>query len=93
MTSNKKFQIVFSITGKKYLKKLDKSVQRWLLQKLEAAITSDDPMFGTAKLVNYKNIYRYRFGDYRVILAKEDNGELIILLILKVAHRRDVYNF
>lgn len=33
--------------------------------------------------------YRLRVGDYRVLFALK--GEMVVVLVLKVAHRREVY--
>ena len=37
----------------------------------------------------YRDLWRYRVGNYRVIAEIDD--ERICLLVLRVAHRRDAY--
>lgn len=39
----------------------------------------------------YSGIFRFRVGEYRVLFEKDDRGNLCILVILRVKHRRDVY--
>ena len=46
---------------------------------------------GVKKLSGFKNLYRIRINDYRVIYSIQ-NEELIVH-ILKVGHRKDVYKF
>ncbi|MEK7102456.1 MAG: type II toxin-antitoxin system RelE/ParE family toxin [Patescibacteria group bacterium] len=36
-------------------------------------------------------MYRFRIGDYRVVFTANKEGNLVILLILRIAHRREVY--
>ncbi|WP_295649244.1 type II toxin-antitoxin system RelE/ParE family toxin [uncultured Mucilaginibacter sp.] len=46
---------------------------------------------GVRKLSGFKNLYRMRLGDYRVVYSIEDN--VLIIHVLKVGHRKDVYKF
>ena len=41
------------------------------------------------KLVDAANVYRVRSGDYRILYQIEDAQ--LLVLVIKVAHRRDVY--
>lgn len=50
----------------------------------------DDPRDrGKALTGKYSGYWRYRFGDYRVIVRIED-GRMVIVVIA-IGHRRDVY--
>lgn len=50
---------------------------------------ADDPRpTGTTKLAG-RNDYRVRVGDYRVVYAVDDDERLV--LIGRIAHRRDIY--
>jgi len=44
---------------------------------------------GTHKLAGSKDLWRIRVGDYRVVYTVRD--ELLLVLVVKVAHRREVY--
>jgi len=44
---------------------------------------------GVKKLKGYDQIYRIRFGDYRIIYKIQDQEKLII--ILSSIHRKDAY--
>lgn len=39
----------------------------------------------------FSGLYRFRVGDYRVIFRKQKSGRIIILLILRIKHRKDIY--
>jgi len=57
-------------------------------KKLEYFIEHDDPLQFAEKLTKHKaGDYRFRIGDYRVILIVE--GKTIY--IVRVQHRREVY--
>jgi mRNA interferase RelE/StbE len=45
---------------------------------------------GCKKLKGFKNLYRIRIGNYRVIYSVQH--EILIIEILKIAHRKDAYS-
>jgi len=44
---------------------------------------------GSKKLNKEDPLYRIRVGDYRVVYQIQD--KILLVLILKVGHRRDIY--
>lgn len=93
MTSEPKYRIEFSKKAEKEFSTFDKSIQQFIYQKLVELEKSENPLRNAAKLVNFDNLYRHRFGDYRIIFSVEKDGKISILLILKVAHRKQAYQF
>ena len=85
------FHVVFSETAHKELKKLDKYTQKiillWLNKNLEGC--ENPRIHGKPLTANRVGQWRYRVGEYRIIAETRDN-ELIILLI-GIGHRREVY--
>lgn len=45
---------------------------------------------GFKKLKGFKNLYRIRSGNYRIIYSVENS--LVLIEILKIAHRKDAYS-
>ena len=41
------------------------------------------------KLKGVESLYRFRVGDYRVVY--EVRREVLLILVIKIGHRRDVY--
>jgi len=39
----------------------------------------------------YKGFYRFRIGDYRAIFIIKPDGSIVILEIITIAHRREIY--
>lgn len=85
------YKIVFSEKAKKQLKKLDKHIAALIIGWLEKNIEgSENPrIHGKCLTENRAGEWRYRIGDYRVICEIQD--EKVIVLVLDVGHRREIY--
>jgi len=73
----------------KFLKKVERQLQKKIMQKIKQ-LTSEDCPDDVRKLEGYKDLYRIRSGDYRIVFERQ-NGVLIIYVIV-VAHRKEVYS-
>jgi mRNA interferase RelE/StbE len=84
-----KYQVVFKPTALKDLKKLPKTLQKRIKEKLEFYLSQTEPLDYAVQLVGDKKAgeYRFRVGDYRIVFDKQDST----LIILYIEHRRDVY--
>jgi mRNA interferase RelE/StbE len=82
------YQIVFKPAAQRQLKKLPLSVQQTLVTLIESFTENPRPT-GCKKLRGQHNQYRMRSGDYRIIYSIED--KTLIVRIIKVGHRRDIY--
>jgi mRNA interferase RelE/StbE len=78
-------------TAEKQIKKLDttaqKSIVRFLRDRLKSA--ENPRQWGKPLHGDKQGLWRYRVGDYRLICDIQD--EKITVLVLEVAHRKDVY--
>ena len=86
-----KYKVVVTDTARKQLKKLDKFIAGmiigWMKKNLEGC--SDPRRHGKALTANRSGEWRYRVGDYRIIAEIQDDK--IIILILTIGHRREIY--
>ena len=82
------YEIIYSPAAWKQLEKLEKSVKERIINALDRLRIR--PEAYASKLVN-ESAYKLRAGDYRVIFDI-DHGNLIILVI-KIGHRRNIYKF
>ncbi|MDF0541797.1 type II toxin-antitoxin system RelE/ParE family toxin [Sphingobium sp. H39-3-25] len=75
----------------KELKKLDRTAAARIIRTLEERIAVlDDPRtLGSALTGDHAGYWRWRIGDYRVVAQIED--ERIVILVVRVGHRREVY--
>jgi mRNA interferase RelE/StbE len=85
------WQIEFVPAAAKELKKLGKAEASRIVRTLEERIASrDDPReLGAALAGELAGLWRWRIGDYRLIARIED--QRITILIVRIAHRSDVY--
>ncbi|HVI98245.1 MAG TPA: type II toxin-antitoxin system RelE/ParE family toxin [Sphingomonas sp.] len=83
--------IEFLPQAAKELRKLDRQVAARIVTTLEKRIAPlDDPCsLGSALVGEHAGFWRWRIGDYRVVARIED--ERVLILVVRVAHRREVY--
>lgn len=77
--------------ARRELRRLDRAVQHAILRYFSRRIQTDvDPRrFGRPLRHSRAGLWRYRIGTYRVICRIED--QRLIVLVLAVGHRREVY--
>lgn len=88
----KKYKVLIAKHALKQLSKLDnlhrEMIMNWIKKNLEGC---ENPRVHGKSLVGDKSgIWRYRVGDYRLLVELKDDEVLIILM--EVGHRREVYN-
>lgn len=44
---------------------------------------------GARKLTGYEDVYRIRVGRYRILYSVD--GHRLVIIILKIGHRKDIY--
>jgi len=84
--------IEFSNTAQRDLRKLDKQVARRISRfLLERVAALDDPRSVGEALHGSElgEFWKYRIGDYRIIVRIED--AVIRILVLQIGHRREIY--
>lgn len=86
-----KWKVSFSPDARKEYKKLDFSIQKLIITFLERRIeTQEDPRrFGKPLSHQFKEYWRYRVDDYRLI-CRIENQELIVYVV-HVSDCKDVY--
>ena len=77
--------------AEKQLRKLDKPIQKRLLDWLDDRIEGckNPRHFGEPLRGEMAGLWRYRIGDYRVICEIQD--QQLVVLALAVGHRREIY--
>lgn len=82
------YKIAFEKYAQKEFLALEKDVQELLAQKLldlqNGNFTNDKSLKG-----KHKGKFRKRAGNYRIIYFKE--GKLLLITIIRIAHRKEVY--
>lgn len=87
-----KSKVIYSVKSREDLKKMDFPVAKRIIKKINYFSKTEAPL-KFAKPISNKLFgqYRFRVGDYRVLFDKDRKGNLLILKILRIKHRKDVY--
>ena len=86
------WRIEYAESVQKSVRRLDRQVQRRLRDFLELRLARmDNPrQLGAAMQgTRFRDLWRYRVGNYRIIAEIDDAR--ILILVARVAHRRDAY--
>jgi len=87
-----KFHLEFSPRATEELKELPAILSAVIVKKLKYFSAQKNPLTYAKPLHGrLDGLYRFRIGDYRAIFEKQANGQISILYILKISHRRDIY--
>lgn len=85
------YHVQLTDTAKKQLKKMDRQTASmllgWMRKNLEGC--ENPRQHGKGLSANRSGQWRYRVGNYRLIAEIEDDR--IVILILSIGHRSDVY--
>lgn len=80
------YAVEFTETAEKQFKKLPNTIQERIIKSLERIRIRPEAYI--EKLVGIPG-YKFRVGDYRVILDLENDR--LLILVIKVGHRKNVY--
>lgn len=71
------------------LRAIDKTMAKKIIHKVENYLTKSPIELGKTLSAEYKGLYRYRYGDYRIVYQLIEKEFTII--VVKVGHRSSVY--
>jgi mRNA interferase RelE/StbE len=82
------YKIEISSSAEKALRKIPKNDLKKIIEAIQILGINPFPE-GCRKLSGEEGAYRVRQGNYRIIY--EVDGKKLIILVLKIGHRKDVY--
>jgi mRNA interferase RelE/StbE len=83
-----RYAIQIKPSARRELENLSDRLIARLMPKIERL--ADDPRPpGCRKLRGYKDLWRVRVGDYRVVYIIEDDNKMVT--VTRIAHRREAY--
>ena len=87
-----RYTVEYTKQAVKSLKKLDRQTAALIIGWIEKnLIGCEDPRtHGKGLTSNRSGQWRYRVGDYRILADIQD--ERIVILVLEVGHRREIYD-
>jgi mRNA interferase RelE/StbE len=83
----KQYTVELKPLARGWLDKTDSDAKRRILQALVKL--AESPRGPGIKKLTGANHYRLRVGDYRIIFEIQD--ERVVVLVVRIGHRRDVY--
>jgi len=84
--------VFYTESAKRDLENIDGNNAKKIILKIKK-YTDSKPLENARKLSGvFYGLYRYRIGNYRAIFEYKDNNTLIIINILKIKHRKEIYN-
>lgn len=83
------YKVVYLDQVEEDLRKLDKSIAKKILVRIESYLAKDPKGLGKLLKGEFDGYWRYRWGDYRVIYKISEQE--ILIIILRISHRKSVY--
>lgn len=85
------YKIEYTKSVLKKIQKLDKSTKEQIYYWIDKNLVNvDNPrLHGKSLTGNFKGLWRYRIGDYRLICEIED--ERLIIIAVDIGHRKEIY--
>ena len=82
------FKVRFKKSVQKDLRAFSKADQRRVLDAIQRVLAKD-PHQGKALTGEFKGLYRWRTGKFRIIY--DIQKDLLVVLVLRIGHRKDAY--
>jgi mRNA interferase RelE/StbE len=82
------YRVEFTKRADRALDRLPAEARLRIVRRAESLASNPRPS-GSVKLSGKEDMYRLRFGDYRMIYEIQDKA--VLVLVLDVGHRREVY--
>lgn len=83
-----RYEVEISRTAEKQLRALPRADRERVARRMHGL--ADDPFpRDTRKLAGLDDVFRVRVGRYRILYSVEEAA--LIIVVLKVGHRRDIY--
>ena len=83
-----RYRVEFSRQADRQFRALPAEVQRRIAPKVNALAAAPRSR-GAEQLEGFDALYRLRVGDYRIVYQIRE--QVLLILVVRVAHRREVY--
>jgi mRNA interferase RelE/StbE len=82
------YRVEFAKGVYKDLKGLPREIQKKAFSIIEKLL-AEDPFIGKPLTGEYKGLWKFRFGNYRIIYTIEKSK--LVILVLRIRHRKEAY--
>jgi len=81
------YRIIFKSPAKRFLKKLDSSLQQRIIKRLKKL--KENPRLGKPLTATLAGLWSLRIDKYRAIYKVIENK--LIIIVIGIGHRKDIY--
>lgn len=86
------YKVFYTKKAKEDLQNLEFVTAKRIVRKIYIFSVQKNPLQFAKKLKNTAlGMYRFRIGDYRAVFDIDKRGNIKILVILRIKHRKDIY--
>jgi len=86
-------KVFYTEKARQDLRDLEIKLAQRIIKKINFFSKQPKPLNFAKKLIGTSiGQYRFRIGDYRALFDIDKKGQIQILMILRIKHRKDVYN-
>ena len=87
-----KVQVNYTKNARRDIKKLDRQDGLVIASKIEFYSQQKNPLKYAKKLKPpFDDLYRFKIGEYRAVFETDSKGSILLLTILKIGHRKNIY--
>jgi mRNA interferase RelE/StbE len=83
------WKIEWKKSAKKEFITLDKTARSVIEKAIDTKLLTNPDVYLIPLVGDLTGLYKFRVGDYRLLCLKEEN--VLIITVVKVKHRREVY--
>ena len=90
MTAYPSYRIIIERRAQKILDKLNASEHEKIAFKIRDLVAPTQQSLNIKKLQGYKNVYRLKVDDHRVVFSVIQDKKILIILV--IGHRKEIYD-
>ena len=83
------WKIIFTKRGEKDLKSLSPEVKKLIAKAINTKLLPNPDSALIPLVGKLKGIYKFRAGNYRILCEKR--SKTLVIIVVKIAHRKEVY--
>lgn len=87
-----RMRIEYTKRALKALRQIDPQIRTRIVDKINAYASDPKALANNVAPLKQRPGYRLRVGQYRVVFAIGDSGDVTILTVLDVGHRKEIYD-
>ena len=84
-------RVIYSDLSLSQLDNINTAISERIVKKIRYFCSENPMRYASALTGDFSGQYRFRIGDYRAIFSKDEEGNILLITINSVKHRREAY--